>query len=322
MKNEFIKNIKLGFFVLTSLTLLIFLFYMIGKNKNFFGSNFKLRARFENIQGLKAGNNIRFAGIDVGTVDKIEIINDTLLEVIMTIDKKMLLIIRKNAIASIGTDGLVGNKVINISAVKQKSEFVKNNDMLYTKRSIDTDEMLKTLNKSNNDIAIITENLKSVSEKLNKGKALWNLINDSMLTIQIKSSINKIITSTNKINDLLDNTNSIVKDVKKGKGSIGLLLYDTILSKNIQNSAFNLEATSNKTSELSSSLKSLTENLKNDIEDGNGIIHLILKDSLVKKDLTESITYIKKDSKGINEIIDAIKKSFLFRRHFRNNDKN
>jgi len=322
MKNEFIKNIKLGFFVLTSLTLLIFLFYMIGKNKNFFGSNFKLRARFENIQGLKAGNNIRFAGIDVGTVDKIEIINDTLLEVIMTIDKKMLLIIRKNAIASIGTDGLVGNKVINISAVKQKSEFVKNNDMLYTKRSIDTDEMLKTLNKSNNDIAIITENLKSVSEKLNKGKALWNLINDSMLTSQIKSSINKINTSTNKINDLLDNTNSIVKDVKKGKGSIGLLLYDTILSKNIQNSAFNLAATRNKTSELSSSLKSLTENLKNDIEDGNGIIHLILKDSLVKKDLTESITYIKKDSKGINEIIDAIKKSILFRRYFKKKDMN
>jgi phospholipid/cholesterol/gamma-HCH transport system substrate-binding protein len=182
--------------------------------------------------------------------------------------------------------------------------------------------MLKTLNKSNNDIAIITENLKSVSEKLNKGKALWNLINDSMLTSQIKSSINKINTSTNKINDLLDNTNSIVKDVKKGKGSIGLLLYDTILSKNIQNSAFNLEATSNKTSEISSSLKSLTENLKNDIEDGNGIIHLILKDSLVKKDLTESIIYIKKDSKGINEIIDAIKKSILFRRYFKKKDMN
>ena len=143
-----------------------------------------------------------------------------------------------------------------------------------------------------------------------------------MLTSQIKSSINKINTSTNKINDLLDNTNSIVKDVKKGKGSIGLLLYDTILSKNIQNSAFNLEATSNKTSEISSSLKSLTENLKNDIEDGNGIIHLILKDSLVKKDLTESITYIKKDSKGINEIIDAIKKSILFRRYFKKKDMN
>lgn len=322
MKNEFIKNIKLGFFVLTSLTFLILLFYMIGKNKNFFGSNFKLRARFENIQGLKAGNNIRFAGIDVGTVDKIDIINDTLLEVIMIIDKKMLSVIRKNAIASIGTDGLVGNKVINISAIKQKSEFVKNNDMLYTKRAIDTDEMLKTLNKSNNDISIITENLKSVSDKLNKGKALWNLINDSNLSSQIKSSINKINTSTNKINVLLDNTNTIVKDVKKGKGTISKLLYDTTLSKNIQNSAYNLEATSKKTSELSSSLKTLTENLKNDIEDGSGIIHLIFKDSMAKKELTESITYIKKDSKGLNEIIDAIKKSILFRRYFKKKDMN
>ena len=114
MINRTLNNIKLGVFVLSGLLFLILLLYMIGKNKNLFGSNYTIKARFENIQGLKPGNNVRFAGIDVGTVDKINIINDTVIEVEMLINNKIKNIIKKNALVSIGTDGLVGNKVVNI----------------------------------------------------------------------------------------------------------------------------------------------------------------------------------------------------------------
>jgi ABC-type transport system involved in resistance to organic solvents, periplasmic component len=65
MAKRAINNVKLGAFVLSGLFLLILLLYMIGKNRNMFGSNFILKARFENVQGLKSGNNVRYAGIDV-----------------------------------------------------------------------------------------------------------------------------------------------------------------------------------------------------------------------------------------------------------------
>ena len=74
MTKDFLNNTKLGVFVLASLSFLILLFYMIGKNRNFFGSNIKLKSRFENVQGLKSGNNVRYAGIDIGTVEKIEVV--------------------------------------------------------------------------------------------------------------------------------------------------------------------------------------------------------------------------------------------------------
>ena len=62
------------------------------------------------------GNNVRFAGIDVGTVQRIEIISDTLVKVTMVLDNKVLKFIHKNAVASVGTDGLMGNKLININS--------------------------------------------------------------------------------------------------------------------------------------------------------------------------------------------------------------
>ena len=86
MANKPFNNIKLGVFILLGLLFLILLLYMIGRNRNMFGSNFKLKARFENVQGLKAGNNVRFGGIEVGTVKKVNILNDTTMEVIMIVD--------------------------------------------------------------------------------------------------------------------------------------------------------------------------------------------------------------------------------------------
>ncbi len=135
MAKKIISNVKLGVFVLAGLLFLVILLYMIGKNRNLFGSNYVLKARFENIQGLVAGNNVKFAGIQAGTVKSINIINDTLIEVTMVIEKRMSKIIHKNAIASISTEGLVGNKVLNITPSKIPAELAVENDILPYKKS-------------------------------------------------------------------------------------------------------------------------------------------------------------------------------------------
>jgi phospholipid/cholesterol/gamma-HCH transport system substrate-binding protein len=116
MKKKGIENIKVGTLVIAGLLFLIFTLYMIGKNRNLLGKTFVITAVVHNVNGLMPGNNVRFKGIDVGTVKSIEITNDTLINVIMIIDDKMQPFIKKNAIASIGTDGLMGNKLVNINS--------------------------------------------------------------------------------------------------------------------------------------------------------------------------------------------------------------
>lgn len=129
-----INNLKLGIFVLAGLLLLIFSLYMIGRDNNLFGKNYILAARFENVQGLTAGNNVRYAGIQVGTVKKIRILNDTLVEVTMLIDVKMEKYIHKGDIVSMSTDGLMGNRILNITASKDGSPLAKDGDLLVTKK--------------------------------------------------------------------------------------------------------------------------------------------------------------------------------------------
>ena len=104
------RNIRLGIFVIAGLLLLITGLYFIGNNRNMFGKTIKIYATFSQVNGLQPGNNVRFAGIDVGTVDEISILNDTTVMVRMTVDAELKNVIRKNSIATVGTDGLMGTR--------------------------------------------------------------------------------------------------------------------------------------------------------------------------------------------------------------------
>ena len=116
MKTKATDNAKLGIFVMAGVVFLIVTLYMIGKNRNLFGSTFTIQASVNNVNGLVPGNNVRFKGIDVGTVKSIALHDDSSIYVTLTIDDKMKPYIKQNALASISTDGLMGNKILNINS--------------------------------------------------------------------------------------------------------------------------------------------------------------------------------------------------------------
>ena len=134
------------------------------------------------------GKNIRFAGIDVGTVKSVYFINDTIMEVKMVIDKKGKNIIKKNALVYIGTDGLVGNKVVNILSVKTDAPYAVENDIIPSKKPVDTDEMMRTLSKTNNQISKIAEDFSTSINKLNSSEGLWQLLNDRTIADNINDA--------------------------------------------------------------------------------------------------------------------------------------
>lgn len=182
------NNIKLGVFVLAGLIVMIVSFYMIGNNASMFGSGFVLKARFNNLNGLMEGNNVLFSGIQAGTVKSINIVNDTTIEVSMLIDSKVTAYIHTNAEAAIGTEGLMGNKVINIQPVKPNSPVVKSGDLLAAQKLASMDQMLQTLSKTNNNIATISEVLKTTVLKLDTS-AIFNVLNDKNIGISLRSSL-------------------------------------------------------------------------------------------------------------------------------------
>ena len=105
---------RLGAFVLAAIAILIASLFLIGRYQHLIGSHLSLRARFDNVAGLRVGNNVRYSGIEIGTVRSLRIIDDTTVEVSLSVKGDMADVIRRNAVASLGADGLMGNKVVNI----------------------------------------------------------------------------------------------------------------------------------------------------------------------------------------------------------------
>src|SRR5580765_1929769 len=153
MHKKTINNVRLGIFVLIGTAFLIAGLYMIGNNRNMFDHTFTVKATFFKVNGLMKGNNVRFSGIDVGTVKSILIDSDTSVEVTMIIENDARKFIRKNAKAAIGTDGLMGNKLVEIDNTDHPAESVEDGDVIATVRPIETDQMMRTLDRTNNDLS-------------------------------------------------------------------------------------------------------------------------------------------------------------------------
>lgn len=287
---------------------------MIGRNRSLFGSNYLLKTRFENVQGLIPGNNVRYAGIQAGTVKKLQILNDTTVEVTMIVDTKMEDIIRKDAITSIGTDGLVGNKVVNIVPGELNATIAKNGDLLTSKKPIDTDKILSTLSQTNKDVAIIVSGLKNTVERINHSSALWDLLSDDQMVNNIKISAKNIQLATSKASSVSNDVQLLIDGLRKGNGSMGILLKDTILASNLNKTSHNLLLITNQ-------LNSVVSDIQKDINSGKGPANSLFKDTMMVNKINKSLNNIQKGTDGFNQNMEALKKSFLFRGYFRRQQK-
>jgi phospholipid/cholesterol/gamma-HCH transport system substrate-binding protein len=318
MKEDIFQKLKLGVFVIAGTILFIISMYFIGDKQNLFGSTIKLRAIFKNINGLQQGNNVRFLGIDVGTVKNIEILNDTSIMVIMIIEEEIIGFIKKDAVSIIGTDGLMGNKLINITPKYITSEVVKENDTLNTLSELDTEEMLRKLEHTNSNVAMITYNLVDITKEIQAGKGtIGRLLKDTTLAQNIDETLINLKKSSKKTTRILEVIEDNIKDINLGEGTVGSLFVDTIFAKNIKEMIEELKVTSSNTKEITAEIKRMVSNVKN----GQGAFGNVIADSTFSENLERSIDNIQKGTEAFNENMEALKHNFLFRGYFKKQDK-
>lgn len=325
-KNKFMEapiknNMKLGLLVLAGLVLLILTLYGIGKNEHLFGSNFQLKVRFTNVSGLMTGNNIRFAGIQVGTVKDIEIVNDTTIEVTMLIDQRVKPFVHSNAVASIGTEGLMGNKVINISPSTRAAPEAATGSMLPAQRNINTDEMLQTLYRTNNNIADISEELKSTIHRIQGSVALWSILNDSSLAIRIRSSLAHIDRAASNAESITKDIGSLVAHTKDGQGTVGKLLTDTAFYRDLDKAVQTIDRAGKEAGDLVKHFDEMTTRVQVYVDSGKGAVNALLRDSVIVMKLNASLDNIQKGTDGFSQNMEALKHNFLFRGYFRRLEK-
>ncbi len=312
-----LNNIKLGLFVSAGLLFMVFSLYMIGRNRNMFGSSFTIRASFYNVDGLTVGNNVRFSGIDVGTVKEIQIESDTTIEVTMLLDKSVRKYLRQNVIASIGTDGLMGNKLININSQSGSAPLLSSGSVIQSLRPIETDAMLRTLNTTNDNIEVITQNLKSITEKLNNNNSLWTLLADTVIAKDLTMAVQEIRKASKNTVSFTVRANQLMQDVQSGNGLAGSIITDTVVFSDLKRAVANLENTSISAQRLAGKL----EELVNQAKEGEGAAATFIYDTAMVGNLKRSMIQVEEGTTRFNENMEALKHNFLTRGYFKKQAK-
>jgi len=316
MKQETNKQkLRLGLFIIGGTLLFIIAIYAIGQKQNLFSNSFIIKTEFNNINGLQKGSNVRFSGIDVGTVSTIQMLNDSIITVEMNIEKNITQHIKKNAIASIGSDGLVGNMLINIFPRHGNSVPIEKGDIIESYSKVSADEILNTLSATNENAAILMSNLIKITNRINDGKGtLGVLLNDTIMANNLKQSIHNLNTISNGANNSVNEFNEILKSYKKNENSIaGILLNDTISGKQFKNTLSTVNLVSKR---LDSTVNNLNQLIKG-ISSSDGAVNYITKDSVLINDLKKSIKNINEGTYKFNENMEALKHNFLFRKYYK-----
>jgi phospholipid/cholesterol/gamma-HCH transport system substrate-binding protein len=195
-------KVRLGLFVAGGLAIFILAIFIIGKQKNLFNPVFKLTTTFYNVSGLQVGNNIRFSGINIGTVDNIHIINDSTVRVDMMIRKEVHQFIKTDCEVAIGSEGLIGDKLITITQGSPDARLAKEGQELASTEPVETDAIMASLQVTAQNAEIITQQLAEIMTKINTGRGtMGRLIQDTTIAENLNQTIVNLKTSSKGLDE-------------------------------------------------------------------------------------------------------------------------
>ena len=308
------EKLKLGIFVIAGLLIFVLAIYLIGNRQNMFVKTFTISANFNNVNGLLQGNNVRYSGINAGTVKGIYMVNDSTINVNMLIKESMIKHIKKDAIATIGTDGLVGNMIVNIIPGKGDSDNVSSGDVIKSYTKIGTGEMLNTLNVTNENAALLTAKLLNIADAMADSKGTFGmLINDTIVSSNLKHTVNQLRIMSIEANKSMRALNTIINTVNFNESVAGLLLNDSIEAQKVRGVLTNLEASTEDLKQVINNINETVTNFKN----GKGAVDYLFNDEDFVKNLEQSIQNINEGTDKFNQNMEAFKHNFLTRNYFR-----
>ena len=231
------QKIRIGIFTIVGILIFVIGIFLIGKNKNMFGDTFTIYGTFSTVGGLQAGNNIRFAGIDVGTVESISLVSDTIVRVNMLLQSKIKPFLKASSVASIGSDGLMGDKLILIAGGGPTAALLKDGEKIRTTNPLDFDKTIARMTKVAENAEVLSGSLAGISVQLSEGKgSLGRLLYKDDLAVSMEGAVNNVKNMTGSLA-------GVSSEIKAGRGSIGRLIYRDDLAKSLEATAAGAKVT-------------------------------------------------------------------------------
>lgn len=317
MAKEGNVSVRLGLFVLAGTLALVVGMYLLGSKRGLFSSTINVSAEFRQVGGLRPGHNVRYAGINVGTVDRLTIVNDSTVRVEMALRAEQAGHIHANAIVSIGSDGLMGNKLVNIEPGDGTSEPVADGGTLSTSVPLDTDAMLQTLDLTNENLAAITTDLRQLAERLNRPGSVLDLFSDTMLAAQLRGSLHELNLAAQSASSATAEAHGLIADVRGGKGALGILVGDPVAEQQVKDLLHQLQQLSDSLSGAAGEV----ERFSTGLNDPQGLAHTLTRDTAIAGEVRRSIANLEQGTESLNENLKALQRNWFFRRYFKEKEK-
>ena len=309
------RNLFVGLFIFLGLIFLLGGILMVGNLHETFKKKMQLVTIFDEVNGLQTGGNVWFSGVKIGKVREIRINENRKVLVALDIEENVQRYILRDAKTKIGTDGLIGNKVVIIYGGTENSETVRDGDTLRVGSTYSTENMMNTLQKNNENLLMITTDFKKISHKLTTNEGtVGKLLNDNILYDNINSVALSLNEASKKADKLIGSLNDYSAKLNK-KGTLSNdLVTDTIVFNSIKKSVLELQ-------KMTTTANEFMDNLKKASSNPNSTIGVLLHDEESGANLKKTIENLESSSEKLDEDLKAAQSSFLLRGYFKKKEK-
>ncbi|MGV3642140.1 MAG: MlaD family protein [Adhaeribacter sp.] len=308
------RSVIVGIFLSLAVVILIAGIFVLGGQQNRFVSTVTVKAVFDDVAGLKPGNNVWFSGVKIGTVKEINFFGKSQVEITMKLEEKAQPFIRKDAQARISSESMIGNKIIVISGGSPQARVIENGDLLASENPLDTDDLMETLQQNNKNLVEITSDFKVMSARLVKGQGtVGALLADSLMANNFRQIVRNLQQASATTVQASGALSAFTRKLNDEEGLANQLLTDTAVFSKLQSSITQLEQTTATATEISNNLKQTSAKLNQD----NNALGVLINDPAFASQLKNTMKNLEAGSDELGETMKAAQNSFLLKGYFK-----
>lgn len=316
------RSVIVGIFIAIGLLIVIVGVLTLGGQKKAFVKAVQVTAIFNDVGGVQTGNNVWYSGVKVGNVKKITFLEHNKIEVVMNIEESSAKFIHKDVLAKVGSDGLVGNKIISLAGGSENMPAIQDGDQLRVAVNISPDEIMTTLQENNKQLLAITGNLKTLSKRIVDGEgSLGKLVTDESLYNNLASTVSSLEKSASNTERLTQGLAEYAANLRKEGTLTNDLITDTTVFSNLRSAVAQMRDVAGNANDVVSNLKSTTQGLNESLNGANSPVGVLLNDPQSGEDLKQMLRNLNIGTVKLNEDLEAAQHNFLLRGYFKKKAK-
>lgn len=301
------RAVVVGIVLVLGLLLFAIGVFTLGGQKHSFSSSFPLKAVFQDVSGLQKGNNIWFSGVKVGTISSVHFSPAADVIVTMDVDNDVQKFIHSDALAKVGTDGLIGNRIIVIYGGTPAAPLVSPGDTLGVRADAGLDGLMDTLQQNNRNLLAITTAFRKLSDDLLAGKGtIGQLLTHDDMAKSLQTTLDALHRASENADALTANLSQYSHRLNEPGTFANDIVSDTVVFHKLRSSI-------NEIHEAAANIRQASEKLNQPGSPAG----MLLNDSAAAADLRETLRHLNEGTAKFDENMEALKHNFLLRGFFK-----